>query len=49
MPIKHSHRKLLLGNAFARAAVKYTEAIEMVPRIPSAKKDLVTLYNNRSA
>lgn len=41
--------KLLKGDQYARAAAKYSECIEMAPRIPSAKKDLMPLYNNRSA
>jgi tetratricopeptide (TPR) repeat protein len=41
--------KLLKGDQHARAAAKYSEAIEMAPRIPAARKDLMPLYNNRSA
>jgi Flp pilus assembly protein TadD len=40
-------KKLLNGNSYARAADKFTEAIDLAPKIPSAAKDLVTLYNNR--
>ena len=41
--------KLLKGNAYQRAAEKYTEAIQLASKIPSQVKDLITLYNNRSA
>ena len=41
--------KLLKGNAYQRAAEKYTEAIQLASKIPSQGKDLITLYNNRSA
>jgi len=42
-------KKLMLGNAFARAADKYSEAIGLATLLPSAHKDVMTLYNNRSA
>lgn len=42
-------QKLNAGNAFKRAADKFTEAIDLAPKISSARNDLVSLYNNRSA
>lgn len=41
--------KLLKGEAFSRAAEKFSEAIDLASKIPSAAKDILTLYNNRSA
>lgn len=42
--------KLLAGGAFERAAEKYSEALELARQIPTvSKKDVITLYNNRSA
>jgi hypothetical protein len=41
--------KLLAGNAYKRAADKFSEAIDLAPKISSARNDLVSLYNNRSA
>lgn len=40
-------KKLLNGNKFAKAAEKFTEAIDLAEQIPSAGKDIITLYNNR--
>lgn len=42
-------KKLLSGNAYIRAAEKFKEAIKLAEHVPSASKDLVTLYNNSSA
>ena len=42
-------KKLMMGNSFARAADKYSEAIALAAQLPSAHKDVMTLYNNRSA
>jgi hypothetical protein len=39
--------KLIQGNAFLRAAEKLTEALELAKSVPSAAKDVLTLYNNR--
>lgn len=41
--------KLLKGESYHRAAEKFSEAIELATSIPSAGKDILTLYNNRSA
>jgi hypothetical protein len=41
--------KLISGNAYARAAEKLTEIIALARQVPGASKDLVKLYNNRSA
>lgn len=41
--------RLIQGQAHARAMEKLTEAINLAPKIPSASKDILTLYNNRSA
>ena len=35
------------GQMFAKAAEKYTEAIDLAPKVPTASSQLVTLYNNR--
>jgi hypothetical protein len=40
-------KKLLNGNKFTKAAEKFTEAIDLAEKIPSAGKDIITLYNNR--
>jgi tetratricopeptide (TPR) repeat protein len=42
-------KKYLQGEKYSTAAAKFSEAIDLASRIPSAGKDLVTLYNNRSA
>ena len=42
-------KKLLSGNAYIRAAEKFKEAIKLAEHVPSASKDLITLYNNSSA
>lgn len=42
-------KKYLQGEKYSTAAAKFSEAIDLASRIPSATKDLVTLYNNRSA
>lgn len=42
-------KKRMQGNDFKKAAQHFTEAINLAPSIPSASRDLVTLYNNRSA
>ena len=42
-------KKLMNGNSYLRAAEKYGEAIDLADQIPSAAKDVLTLYNNRSA
>jgi type IV secretory pathway VirB10-like protein len=39
--------KLQKGEKFLKAAEKFTEAIDLANQIPSASKDIVTLYNNR--
>ena len=41
--------KLLNGKSYVRAAEKYTEAIDLAQQLPSVAKDILTLYNNRSA
>jgi len=41
--------KCVKGNAFARAAENYTLALELAPLVPSASKNILTIYNNRSA
>lgn len=40
-------KKFLAGNQYAKAANKYSEAIELSEKIPSASQDIITLYNNR--
>jgi hypothetical protein len=35
------------GNDYSNAANKFSEAIEIAERLPSAEKDIATLYNNR--
>jgi len=42
-------KKLIAGESYEKAVVKLTEALELAPRIPGAGKDIMTLYNNRSA
>jgi tetratricopeptide (TPR) repeat protein len=41
--------KLIAGQRYDKAIEKLSEAIELSPKVPSAGKDLITLYNNRSA
>lgn len=41
--------KLISGRSWERAIEKLTDALELAPRLPSASKDIMTLYNNRSA
>ena len=41
--------RLIQGQAHGRAIEKLTEAITLAQHIPSASKDMLTLYNNRSA
>jgi tetratricopeptide (TPR) repeat protein len=41
--------KLIKGEAYERAAAKFTEAIDLASSIKPAHKDVLTLYNNRSA
>lgn len=40
-------KKFLAGNQFTKAANKFSDAIDLADKIPSAAKDIVTLYNNR--
>ena len=42
-------QKLIAGQQNDRAAEKLTEAISLAAKVPSAQKDILTLYNNRSA
>jgi tetratricopeptide (TPR) repeat protein len=42
-------KKRLDGKDYKNAAIKFTELINLAPKLPSANKDLITLYNNRSA
>lgn len=42
-------KKLMAGSSYLRAAEKYGEAILLAEGVPSAAKDVLTLYNNRSA
>ena len=42
-------KKYLDGQSYTKAALKFTEAIDLANRVPSATKDLLALYNNRSA
>eukprot|EP01031_Cornospumella_fuschlensis_P030900 gene30900-37344_t len=41
--------KLIKGEKHQEAAEKLTEALALAPGVPSASKDISTLYNNRSA
>lgn len=41
--------KLVKGNAYLRAAEKFSDAIALAQQIPNVRKNLVVLYNNRSA
>lgn len=41
--------KFINGQKFDRAIEKLSEAIDLAPLIPNAGKDIMTLYNNRSA
>jgi hypothetical protein len=40
-------KKYLSGNQYTKAANKFSDAIDLAEKIPSASKDIVTLYNNR--
>jgi ATP-dependent exoDNAse (exonuclease V) alpha subunit len=40
-------KKFLSGNQYTKAANKFSDAIDLADKIPSASKDIVTLYNNR--
>eukprot|EP01035_Chromulina_nebulosa_P020192 gene20192-26210_t len=42
-------KKYLDGQLYIKAATKFSEAIDLASHIPSASKDILTLYNNRSA
>ena len=41
--------KFTQGGFNDKAVEKYTEALSLAPKVPSAQKDILTLYNNRSA
>lgn len=41
--------KFISGQKYDKAVEKLTEAIDLAPLIPNASKDIMTLYNNRSA
>lgn len=41
--------KYISGQSYKKAAEKLTEAVDLAKLIPSASKDILTLYNNRSA
>eukprot|EP01041_Mallomonas_annulata_P000389 gene389-705_t len=41
--------KLFNGQKYIKAAEKYTEAINLAAKVPSAASQVLTLYNNRSA
>jgi len=41
--------KLIQGNAYGRAIEKLTEALELAKLVPPSGKDVMALYNNRSA
>lgn len=41
--------KLIAGQKYEKAVEKLSEALELAPRVPNASKDIMTLYNNRSA
>jgi tetratricopeptide (TPR) repeat protein len=41
--------KYINGQMHAKAIEKLSEALEIAPRVPNASRDIVTLYNNRSA
>jgi tetratricopeptide (TPR) repeat protein len=41
--------KFIKGHSFQKAAEKLSEAIELASDLPCASKDVLTLYNNRSA
>lgn len=42
-------KQFLQGEKYANAAALFSEAIDLASRIPSASKDILALYNNRSA
>ena len=41
--------KFIKGQQFQKAADKLTEAVDLAVDLPYASKDILTLYNNRSA
>jgi tetratricopeptide (TPR) repeat protein len=41
--------KFISGQKYDKAIEKLSEAIELAPQVPNAGKDIMTLYNNRSA
>lgn len=41
--------KFMKGQRYAQAAEKYSEAIDILPKVPSAASNILPLYNNRSA
>ncbi|KAJ1436684.1 hypothetical protein B484DRAFT_358615 [Ochromonadaceae sp. CCMP2298] len=41
--------KFIKGLKYDKAVEKLSEAIELAPQVPNASKDIMTLYNNRSA
>jgi len=41
--------KYIKGEAYDKAIEKLTEALELANIVPNASKDILTLYNNRSA
>lgn len=46
---KSQAKKRLDGRDYKKAAQLYTDLIELAPQIPGASKEILTLYNNRSA
>jgi tetratricopeptide (TPR) repeat protein len=47
--VTNTAAKFMAGNKYEKAAEKYSELIQLASKIPSQSKDLITLYNNRSA
>lgn len=41
--------KYAKGEKYAQAIEKYSDALALIPLVPGAKKDLASIYNNRSA
>jgi hypothetical protein len=41
--------KFMKGQRYEQAAEKYSEAIDILPKVPSAAGNILPLYNNRSA
>eukprot|EP00918_Siedleckia_nematoides_P098046 GHVU01214695.1.p1 GENE.GHVU01214695.1~~GHVU01214695.1.p1 ORF type:complete len:783 (+),score=153.53 GHVU01214695.1:348-2351(+) len=41
--------KYMKGQRYTQAAEKYSEAIDTLPKVPSAASNILPLYNNRSA